>query len=211
MPRLTHSPPQPSTPAQRARYDRIIRTATQMLKSGGEDALQMKDLVQQAGISLDTLYRYFPSKEHVIAAIEIDRYERAYSRIVSDPPRGGTVRGRVTDYLLYEFTMGQRNPWLTAALFRARHGTSRRNGDILERLYRRHQEILRIAAGDEAADHQLRLLPVVAQVYGSAITGWLAGIFSEEQVRFEIRAGCRLLDLSADIVNEDIEGSGGKD
>jgi len=64
-------PAVPSTPAQHGRRDRILETATVILNAGGEDALQMKELAQRADVSLATLYRYFPAKDHVLLAITL--------------------------------------------------------------------------------------------------------------------------------------------
>ena len=83
------SPAVPSTPAQHGRHDRILEAATAMLAAGGEDALQMKELSQRADVSLATLYRYFPAKDHVLLAITLSRYERALTRVRGEPPRGG--------------------------------------------------------------------------------------------------------------------------
>src|SRR5215469_14352960 len=65
MARQAESSAVPTTAAQRARYERVLHAGTAILTAGGEDALQMKELAQRASVSLDTLYRYFPSKEHV--------------------------------------------------------------------------------------------------------------------------------------------------
>ena len=70
-------PPVPSTSAQHGRYERILQAATAMLALGGEDMLQMKELAQRAEVSLATLYRYFPAKEHVVLAIAVRRYQNA--------------------------------------------------------------------------------------------------------------------------------------
>jgi TetR/AcrR family transcriptional regulator, cholesterol catabolism regulator len=37
----------------------------------------MKDLAQRAGLSLATLYRYFPSKDYVLLAVSLARYQEA--------------------------------------------------------------------------------------------------------------------------------------
>jgi AcrR family transcriptional regulator len=195
----------PATEAQLARYARVVAAATALLTAGGADALQMKDLAQRAEVSLDTLYRYFPSKEHVLAAIGVDRYERAHRKALAGRQRGETVRERVTEYLLREFRTGQRNEKLTAALFRVRHGTSRGYSEVLERLYHRHIDILLVVAGDSVTERQRRVLPVVTQIFGSAVSGWLSGIFSAADARFEIRIGCRLLDLPDAVIREDSE------
>jgi AcrR family transcriptional regulator len=197
----------PSTPAQVARFERVIRAGTAILTAGGEDALQMKELARQARVSLDTLYRYFPSKEHVLAAIAVDRYERAYHKVLADPPHGGSVRERVADHLLQEFGTGQRNEKLTAALTRVRHETSRSYSEVLERLYHRHVEILRVVAESDGpiTENQRRMLPVVVQMFGLASTNWLSGVVSAADARFHIRVGCRLLDLPDEAVREDLD------
>jgi AcrR family transcriptional regulator len=207
MAREVESPAVPTTPAQRARYERVLRAGTDILTAGGEDALQMKELAQRAEVSLDTLYRYFPSKEHVLAAIAVDRYERAYQKVVADPPHGGSVRERVTDYLLREFGTGQRNEKLTAALVRVRHQTSRAYGEVVEGLFQRHLDILRVVGESRGpmTEQQRRSLTVVAQVFGFAMTGWLSGMFSAADSRFQIRLGCRLLDLPDEDVTQDLE------
>jgi hypothetical protein len=40
-------------------------------------------------------------------------------------------------------------------------------------------------------------------IFGAATRRWLAGVCSPAQARFEIRAGCRLLDLPESAVEED--------
>ena len=197
----------PGTAAQRARYERVIVAATAVLTAGGEDALQMKELAQRAGVALDTLYRYFPSKEHVLAAIAVERYERAYRRVLADPPGTGTVRERVTEHLLREFATGQRNEKLTAALVKVRHQTSRAYGEAVERLYQRHLDILRTVAESAGplTERQARTLTVIAKIFGFAVTGWLSGIYSAAEARFEIRLGCRLLDLPDEVIAADLD------
>src|SRR6202161_3293685 len=102
------TPATPSTPAQLERYDRVLTTASAILSAGGEEALQMKDLAQRADVSLATLYRYFPSKDHVLLAISLSRYEQALARVRAEPAPAGSMRERVTAHLLREFRAGQR-------------------------------------------------------------------------------------------------------
>src|SRR5580704_12924551 len=118
-------PAVPSTPAQHGRRDRILETATAILAAGGEDALQMKELAQRADVSLATLYRYFPAKDHILLAITLSRYEQALIRVRAGPPRPGTMRGRGTAHLLREFRAGQREPLLFVANGPAATETSR--------------------------------------------------------------------------------------
>ena len=47
------TPAVPSTPAQHNRYARMLQVATAMLASGGEEALQMKELADRAAFPVD--------------------------------------------------------------------------------------------------------------------------------------------------------------
>jgi TetR/AcrR family transcriptional regulator, cholesterol catabolism regulator len=203
------APAIPSTPAQRGRYERVLAAATAVLAAGGEEALQMKDVPARANVSLATLYRYFPSKEHLLLAIALDRYEGAYRKMVASPPHGGTVRERVTDYLLREFGAEQRSQRLTSALHHALAHTSRGHSPALERIAHLHEQILRIVAESDGplTAHQQRMLPLVRAVFGDATRRWMTGMASAADARFQIRAGCRLLELPADIIDEDLAKS----
>ena len=187
----------PSTAAQHGRHDRILAAATAMLEAGGEDALQMKDLAQRAEVSLATLYRYFPAKDHVLLGILLSRYSSALARITAETTVGATPRERVTSHLLREFRAQQREPRLTAALSRVLRETSRSYSEVIERAEHLHRQMLEHVAGaGQPISPELRqLLPVVEAIFGAATRRWLAGVSSPAQARFEIRVGCRLLDL----------------
>ncbi len=177
-----------------------------MLAAGGEDALQMKDLSQRAGVSLATLYRYFPAKDHVLLAILLSRYTTALARVSGELPAGGTARERVTSHLLREFRAEQREPRLTAALSRVISETSRSYSEIIERVEHLHLQMLEHVAGGgggHVSAEQRQLLPVVQAIFGAATRRWLAGVSSPAQARFEIRVGCRLLDLPDAVVAEE--------
>ncbi len=195
----------PSTAAQHGRHDRILAAATAMLVAGGEDALQMKELSQRAGVSVATLYRYFPAKDHVLLAILLSRYSDALTRVSGELARGDSARERVTSHLLREFRAEQREPRLTASLSRVISETSRSYSEIIERVESLHLQMLEhvAGAGQAISTEQRQLLPVVQAIFGAATRRWLAGVSSPAEARFQIRAGCRLLDLHDQVIAED--------
>jgi TetR/AcrR family transcriptional regulator, cholesterol catabolism regulator len=207
------APAVPSTAAQHGRHDRILVAATAMLEAGGEDALQMKELSQRACVSVATLYRYFPAKDHVLLAILLSRYTAALARVRSQTAPGSSARERVTRHLLREFRAEQREPRLTAALVRVISETSRSYSEIIERVESLHLQMLEhvAGAGRPVSDEQRRLLPLVQAIFGTATRRWLAGVASPTQARFEIRAGCRLLDLPDAVVADDAHRAGQAD
>jgi hypothetical protein len=123
---------------------------------------------------------------------------------------GTTARERVTSHLLREFRAEQREPRLTAALVRVISETSRDYSEVLERTEQLHLQMLEhvAGAGRPLSAEQRRLLPVVQAIFGAATRRWLAGVASPAQARFEIRVGCRLLDLADDSVTADLAAAG---
>ena len=106
---------------QQARYERVIAAATQVLSEGGQEAVQMKDLAQRAGVSLATLYRYFPAKDYLLLAVSLSRYQAAWRLVCAEEPSGDTVRERVTAHLKREFSgrrsrlKGHAGAWIWAS------------------------------------------------------------------------------------------------
>jgi AcrR family transcriptional regulator len=105
--------------AQRDRRRRILEATLALASKGGYDAVQMRAVAERAEVALGTLYRYFPSKIHLLVsalAIEFDRIQEGIDRtsIPGDTPYERTlwVLGRVTRVM-------QREPQLTEAMTRA--------------------------------------------------------------------------------------------
>ncbi|MBX3314220.1 MAG: TetR/AcrR family transcriptional regulator [Actinobacteria bacterium] len=60
------------TPAQRARRQRIVRSALELLEQRPYDQIQIRDVAERADVALGTLYRYFPSKEQLFAHVLLE-------------------------------------------------------------------------------------------------------------------------------------------
>src|SRR3984885_7886212 len=139
-------PAVPETPAQQARYDRVIAVATDVLSAGALEAVQMKDLAQRAGLSLATLYRYFPSKDYLLLAVALASYQAALRKVSAEATRGGTVRERVALHLRREFRAQQRSQRLTAAVAAAMNGGGRSYSSIIEAAEHTHAQVVRHGA-----------------------------------------------------------------
>jgi AcrR family transcriptional regulator len=173
----------------------MLQMATTMLASGGEDALQMKELAERAAVSLATLYRYFPSKDHLLLAISRGRFQNALRRVAAEQPRGDTVQERVTGHLLREFRAEQRDQRLTAALVRVVTDIRPEYQPVIAEIQQIHMRVLEhvaTAGGPVDAELRRRLL-IMLDIFGAATGRWLAGVSSAAEARFEIRVGCYLL------------------
>ncbi|HWB65436.1 MAG TPA: TetR family transcriptional regulator [Mycobacteriales bacterium] len=53
-------------PSQQARRERILDAAVELAAEGGYEAVQMREVAERADVALGTVYRYFPSKVHLL-------------------------------------------------------------------------------------------------------------------------------------------------
>jgi TetR/AcrR family transcriptional regulator, cholesterol catabolism regulator len=85
----TSRPPDPDAlpPTQRARRDRIVRAAVELLDASEYESVQMRDVAERADVALGTLYRYFSSKEHLYAAVLV-AWAAEYGRPTRAAPGG---------------------------------------------------------------------------------------------------------------------------
>jgi len=88
----------PSLPGPRKRpvqgrsrqlVETLLRAAAQLLAERGYDGLTTRHVAQRAGVSVGSLYQYFPNKEAIVAALR-DRYHDWYDECV----RAEIERGR---------------------------------------------------------------------------------------------------------------------
>lgn len=90
----------PALPPSRAeRRSRIIRTALEMLSESDYDDIQMRDVAEGSDVALATLYRYFPSKEQLFAAVQLEWVERLHRRVAQRGLEGDSDLERLLDVL----------------------------------------------------------------------------------------------------------------
>ena len=63
--------------AQRERRRRILDAATALAAKGGFEQMQMRAVAERADVALGTLYRYFPSKIHLLVSVLGQQFEQA--------------------------------------------------------------------------------------------------------------------------------------
>ena len=59
-----------------SRREIILDCTATIAMSGEYDAVQMRAIADRAGMAVDTLYRYIPSKPHVLIAVLAREFER---------------------------------------------------------------------------------------------------------------------------------------
>jgi len=64
---------EPTQKRSRERVERILSCASSLIEKSGSDAMRMSDLAEMAGISIGSLYQYFPDKGAIIRTLA-ERY-----------------------------------------------------------------------------------------------------------------------------------------
>jgi TetR/AcrR family transcriptional regulator, cholesterol catabolism regulator len=109
----------PAPAAQRERRQRILDATLALAAKGGYDAVQMRAVAELADVALGTLYRYFPSKIHLLVAALAREFERTRARLDRRPVPGDTPEDRVVNVLHRVTRNMQRDPLIIEAMTRA--------------------------------------------------------------------------------------------
>src|SRR5213082_1336702 len=67
--------------AQRDRRKRILDATLALASKGGYDAVQMRSVAERADVALGTLYRYFPSKIHLLVSALVREFEEIQTKL----------------------------------------------------------------------------------------------------------------------------------
>ncbi|MFJ3819973.1 TetR family transcriptional regulator [Streptomyces nodosus] len=187
----------PLTERQEARRRRILQASARLAGRGGFDAVQMREVAESSQVALGTLYRYFPSKVHLLVATMQDQLSRLHDTLRKRPPAGETAGERAAETLMRAFRALRREPQLADAMVRALIFADRGVSPEVEQVSRRTTAIILDAAGlDDPTPDQLSAVRVIEHTWHSTLITWLSGRASVAQVEVDIETACRLIDLT---------------
>jgi AcrR family transcriptional regulator len=96
MPEMADEPVDGATGGEAQR--RAIAAARELAEEGGYEAVQIRDIVARTGLSSATIYRHFSSKDHLIAAAQLE-WNRTLPAARRRLPPGGSAADRVAALL----------------------------------------------------------------------------------------------------------------
>ncbi|PXX62219.1 TetR family transcriptional regulator [Nocardia tenerifensis] len=109
----------------------ILRAAVALADRDGIDGLSMRRLASELGAATAGLYRYFPDREALLAAMA----ELVLAETSSPAPELTDWRARLTHEAHEEWRLYQRHPWMLPILARTRPPVGPALADILERSF----------------------------------------------------------------------------
>lgn len=181
--------------AQRERRKRILDATLAIASKGGYEAVQMRTVAERADVAVGTLYRYFPSKVHLL----VSALEREFEQIDAKSVRAGAGEGTPYERLNAAITRlnrsMQRNPLLTEAMTRAlvfadasAAGEVDHVGQLMDGIFARA-----MAGDDEPGEAQFHIARVISDVWTSNMIAWLTRRASATDVSQRLDRTIRLL------------------
>jgi AcrR family transcriptional regulator len=165
----------PLTRAQQARRQRVIDAAMTLGLEGGYEAVQMRDVAARADVAMGTVYRYFTSKDHLLAATLVSWIEQLDARLSQQPPKGTEPSERVLDVLDRALRAMGRQPRLVAAVFTALASPDPAAVGCQQQITLLMEGIITQAIGEPHPDHLAERARMIGHVWYSALVGWING------------------------------------
>ena len=187
--------------AQRERRKRILDATIALASKGGFDAVQMRAVAEKADVALGTLYRYFPSKIHLLVSVLAQQFEVAGDTLSRKTIPGDTPADRVMFVLGRTTQTLQREPNLTEALTRAFMFADASVAQEIEVVAAHVRRMLLLAMREpgthsdvpEPTEEEVAVTKVIGDVWLASLVQWVTGRASAHDVATSLDVAVRLL------------------
>ncbi len=189
-----------SIPAsQLARRERILDAAMELATEGGYDAVQMREVAERADVALGTLYRYFPSKVHLLVAA-MGRTFLTLQESVRVDGSDGTPQERVYRVVAAVTRYLARHRRLSGAMIRALMSADTEAAREVEEVGEMLVGIIAAATRDPQAtptpaesEHDALVAHVIGKVWLTDVVTLLSGRMTVSQVLEDLEATIALV------------------
>src|SRR3954452_9885685 len=180
--------------AQRDRRKRMLDATITLATKGGYDAVQMRAVAEKADVALGTLYRYFPSKIHLLVSGLAREFERAQEKLERQAIPGETRAERLMFVLGRNTRLMQRDPHLTEAMVRAFMFADTSAAAEVEQVGRLMENMFAQAMGiSEPTEADRDIFHVVADVWMANLVAWVPRRASAADVANRLELSVHLL------------------
>ena len=186
--------PDVGSAAQRERRKRILDATLALASKGGYDAVQMREVAERADVALGTLYRYFPSKIHLLVGALTEEMDQIQDKLDRKPIPGDTPAERMLFVLRRVTKNMQRDPMLTEAMTRAfmfaDPSAAAEVNTVAQQMTRMFTRAMH--DGEPSAD-DIAIARVIGDVWLSNLVAWVTRRASADDVSSRLELAARLL------------------
>jgi TetR/AcrR family transcriptional regulator, cholesterol catabolism regulator len=181
--------------SQAARRERILDAATELATEGGWDAVQMREVAERAEVALGTLYRYFPSKVHLLVSV-LGRTFTELHESARLEAADGTPRERVYRVVAVMTRFLARHRRLSGAMVRAlmtADSEAARDVEAVGDLLVGFIASATHAPGEAPTEHDTLVAHVIGKVWLTDVVTLLSGRMTVSQVLEDLEATIALV------------------
>jgi AcrR family transcriptional regulator len=174
------------------RRQKIIHVALSMLETRNSDQLQMRDISQSANLALATVYRYFPSKELLLARV-FEQWCESYWTRLARAADGRANIDRLIDLASRSVEAYESHPNILVMIAALQLSNDPAVAAVMEDIRERAERFfLDALEGLDPAD-AAGIVDVVFAVMGSKLTEWVRGAIAINEVHRAMETTIRLL------------------
>ena len=176
-----------------ARRERMVDAAVELAVTGGYESVQMRDVAARAEVALGTLYRHFPSKDHLLLAALTEQAVALRDRMAQRPPEGVDAATRMADVLGRATRALARRPDLTAALVTALSSPEADTAPHKHEVETVLRAIMTTAIADADVADPDGVVRTLGYVWLAVLSAWVGGTLDTDEMAVDLTTAARLL------------------
>lgn len=189
--RIPH--PATMTPRQLDRRDRLIDAAISLLQTEDYEKVQVKEVADQAGVSLGTLYNYFYSKERLFAEALVKWADSLPANIRNRPLRAASPADRLKEAVHRALRAFERRPQMARLVNVLVMSGDPLATELLNRMDRSTSDAYLQALSAIEPTIARTMVDVVNAVFSLALRDWSLGRITMRQVHDRLDAAITLV------------------
>jgi AcrR family transcriptional regulator len=183
------------------RRNRILDVAIDLAEEGGFDNVRQRDVADQAGVALGTLYKSFASKEDLLSAA-LEREAQTLERKMEQRPAAGATPSERLKALFKIVTRAMcRKPKYARAVLRAMaSGEPEVASHVASYQDRMNRIIIAALRGGDfptpasaPSEREATVAVYLQRIWFASLVGWSAGLHGQNDVIEQVEKACDLL------------------
>ena len=188
-------PPAPETlrADQLARRQRIVRAALKALAGSDYEQVKISEVARDSGVALGTLYRYFASKEHLLAAVFVEWHGALKKKLEKDPLQGTVEADRLRDIFHRMIRAFQLQPQFYRVMMMLAATTDAYAADLYQSLETQARDTVRLAFDGALDADRTAILATLNAVLDEALRSWVMNRKTIADVYADVDNAIRLI------------------
>jgi TetR/AcrR family transcriptional regulator, cholesterol catabolism regulator len=188
-------PPAPETlrSDQFARRQRIVRAALRALANSDYDQVKISEVARDAGVALGTVYRYFASKEHLLAAVFAEWEGAMKKKLEKDPPQGDTDAERLRDVFHRTIRAFQLQPQFFRVVLALGVTTDPYAADLFSGAWPQYRSIIEMAFDGPPDEDRAAIYGTLNAVLVESLRSWVMNRATIQDVYANVDNAIRLI------------------